>query len=112
MDDADGLIIPAFAHVILWALKDGEEHESNDELDQGYAAHGNHKVPPTHVIALRARFSLLTCQVAQQWPCDQRCDYLSKRPVDTEDSQQVLMASRQELDEDCGIYRQVSSDAE
>lgn len=88
------LVVPSLAHMELGTLKDGEEHKSNDELDQRNPAHSKDEVSPPHIFALCAFFSFLTGHIAQQRPSYQCRNHLRKCPVYAENGQEILVTSR------------------
>lgn len=82
LNDTDGLLVTALAHEILWRLVDLEEGKSDDEHEQRQAAHGEDEISPSHILALRTRLILLTREISQQRPRNQRRNNLRNRPID------------------------------
>lgn len=66
---------------------------------------------PSHVLASRADLILLTREVTEQGPRDQRGHHLRDGPVDAEDGEEILMARRKKLQEDGAVHGQVAADA-
>lgn len=81
VDDADGVVVFAFAHEVLGGFVDGEAEEADEEHDHGQAAHADDEVAPAHVLAPRALFAFLARVVSEQRPCHERCNDLRDGPV-------------------------------
>lgn len=108
MHDPNSLLIQSLAHKILGRLKNREEDKPDDELDQRDSTHGDNEVSPSHIIRSMANCVLLTREVGQNWPSDERRHDLCHRPIHRQDRQEELVGSREELEEDGGIDGEVS----
>lgn len=82
VDYCNGIFVSAPSHEILRALVQ-RKHKSHHEQNHPYPADSDEEVPPSHVLAARARFGvLLTGQVAEERPRNECRHDLREGPED------------------------------
>ncbi|KAI6748884.1 hypothetical protein HG531_007831 [Fusarium graminearum] len=96
------LVLAALIEKEFRRLEKVEDEESDDEHGKGDDADSDNKVPPT----------LFDRPVADEEPCDQRRDELSKGPPDGQQCKQSAGSIREELEEQSSINREIATDSE
>jgi len=107
--DLHGFFVFSLSHEVFWGFKDCETEDSQNELDHRDGAHNSHEISPPKIIMPRTLHTLLTREISQKWPCNQSSYHLRNCPIDAQNSQEVLMRTGQELEEDGRINRQIAT---
>jgi len=99
MNNLDGHLIPALAHMEFGRFKDRKGDEPDEEHDQSNSTHCNDEIPPSHIIGSGAGDGVgCACEGTEQRPCDEGSEELSESPEDREDSEEISVRSGQKFE--------------
>lgn len=112
VDDGHGILVAAFSHEKLGRFIQSKTGPAEETHDRRYPAHGDEKVPPTHVVSTGASLFIGAGEIAENRPGNQIGQQLSERPVHRQHSEQILVRAREELKEDGRVNGEVPAHAD
>ena len=114
MDDPHGFFILSNRNEELGRLVHREEEESKSPEEEHHRAEGVHRVTPARVcvavaaVAVDAYALGIARVLGDEDPADERGDDLSHRPPNTQESEEVFVRVRNELEEDGAVEDHVA----